>query len=122
MKSISYKEIGATVLVIVFAFLAMNPFGILMSTTFQMSMYGLLLATAAVFVGLVAKEKTLDEREEKHRATAGRIGYLCGLVVLIIGVAVQTFSHAMIDAWIIVALVAMIAGKVFARAVKDSSE
>ena len=69
-----------------------------------------------MFAGLVVKEKTLDEREEKNRAAAGRAGYLLGLIVLIVGVSVQTLSHIPLDPWIIGALVVMVLGKVFTRA------
>ena len=116
MKSLSHKEIFATVAIVIFAFLTLNPLGILMSSLFQMTAYGLLLVAVVVFAGLVIKEKTLDEREEKNRAIAGRAGYLMGLIILIIGVSVQTLSHTPLDPWIIGALVVMVLGKVFTRA------
>lgn len=115
MQSLLSKEIMGSVAVVVFAFLTLNPFHILMSTFFQMCMYGLLLVATALFAGLVARERTLDEREERHRAIAGRIGYVLGLIVLLVGISFQTLSHSPIDAWLVGALVAMVLGKVIAR-------
>ena len=122
MKSLSHKEIFATVAIVIFAFLTLNPLGILMSSLFQMTAYGLLLVAVAVFAGLVIKEKTLDEREEKNRAVAGRAGYLMGLIILIVGVSVQTLSHTPLDPWIIGALVVMVLGKVFTRAYYEDKQ
>jgi amino acid transporter len=116
MKSLSRNEIVATLAIVIFAFLTLNPFGMLMSSMLQMTVYGLLLVAVVVFAGLVVKEKTLDEREEKNRASAGRVGYVLGLVVLVAGVSVQTLSHVSLDPWIIGALVVMVLGKVFTRA------
>lgn len=122
MRSLSYKKIIPTVAVVVSAFLTLNPFHILMSNFFQMCIYGLLLVATVVFVGLIARENARDERDEKHRAAAGRVGYLLGIVVLISGVSYQTLSHSPVDPWLIVALVVMVLGKVFARAHKEEAE
>ena len=122
MKSLSSKELFATGAIVLFAFLTLNPLGMLMSSFFQMTAYGLLLVAVAVFAGFVVKEKTVDEREEKNRASASRAGYLLGLAVLVVGVSVQTLSHVPLDPWIICTLVVMVLGKVFTRAYYEDKQ
>ena len=80
-----------------------------------MTLYSVLLIVTAVFAGFVANEKVQDEREEKNRATAGRVGYLSGLLFLVIGIFVQTFTHQAVDPWLTITLVVMVIGKVFSR-------
>lgn len=115
MKNTSALEIILIGVVAILGFVLLNPFNVFMPSMLEMTLYGLLLIAAAIFAGFVASEKVYDEREEKHRATAGRIGYLLGLCVLIIGILTQTLSHRIVDQWLTSALLVMVIGKICAR-------
>ena len=115
MKLTPIKEIISVSIVVVLGLVLLNPFHFLMSSMLEMTLYSVLLVVTAVFAGLVANEKVQDEREEKNRATAGRVGYLSGLLLIVIGIFVQTFSHQTVDPWLTTTLVVMVIGKVFSR-------
>jgi hypothetical protein len=63
-----------------------------------------------VWVGFVLKEKAHDERELLLKMKSGRVAYLSGLGVLMVGLLVQGFQHA-IDPWLAVALAVMVVAK-----------
>ncbi len=67
-----------------------------------------------VFAGFVLAEKANDEREAMHAHFAGRIGYLCGLGVLTVGLIVQGLLDA-VDPWISSALAVMVVSRLVAR-------
>lgn len=54
-----------------------------------------------------------DEREVAHSHFASRVAYLSGTTVMVVGIAYQAFMHDM-DVWLVIALVVMILGKIFA--------
>ena len=54
------------------------------------------------------------------RMLSGRIGYLAGASVLVIAIAVEGF-HGAADPWLILALLAMLLGKLFVRGWADRS-
>lgn len=85
-----------------------------MSSMVHMLLLGLLVVFVGLFAGLVAHEKVVDERDEFHRALAGRVGYIAGMVVILTGIVVQTFTD-MHDTWLLLALLSMILGKIVAR-------
>jgi len=66
------------------------------------------------FAAVIFKEKSSDERETIHILTAGRISYLVGVAVLVIGIVVQGVSHN-IDPWLVIALCAMVFFKLLSR-------
>ena len=111
MKITSLNELISVIIVITLGLILLNPFDILMPSMLEMTLYGFLLLVTAIFAGFVANEKAQDEREEKNRASAGRTGYLLGLCVLVIGVAVQTFSHQTVDSWLVIGILVMVTGK-----------
>ena len=115
MKLTPVKEIISVFVVVILGLVLLNPFHFLMSSMLEMTLYSVLLVVTAVFAGLVANEKVQDEREEKNRATAGRIGYLSGLLLIVVGIFVQTFTHQTVDPWLTTTLVVMVVGKVFSR-------
>jgi len=111
MKLTPTKEIVSVIIVIIIGLVILNPLHILMSSMVEMTLYSFLLVITAIFAGFVANEKVQDEREEKHRASAGRVGYLLGLGVLVMGIAIQTFSHQTVDPWLTIGIIAMVIGK-----------
>jgi len=64
-----------------------------------------------IFASFILKEKSADEREQLHKFMAGRLAYLLGAAVLVLGVVIQALSHN-IDPWLVYALSGMILGKV----------
>ena len=67
-----------------------------------------------LFLTLVWKEKVADERDQIHRSDAGRISFMAGSIVLLLGIVTQSLSHN-IDPWLIITLIAMIFVKIAAR-------
>lgn len=64
-----------------------------------------------LFVTAIFKEQLGDERERQHARSAGRISYLIGVGLLVIGIIYQALT-GQIDTWLIVTLVAMLLSKI----------
>ena len=67
-----------------------------------------------LWMSFVVTEKAVDEREVQLKTQSGRVAYLAGIAVLMIGLIVQGFVHA-IDPWIPIALMVMVLAKFFTR-------
>lgn len=106
------SEIIIAIILVILAFVLLDPLGAFMPSGAQMMVLVLFLALFGAFIGLIWKEKVSDERENLHRLTAGRTGYLLGAAGLALGIVFQSFSYS-VDPWLVIALVAMILGKVF---------
>ena len=78
----------------------------------------MLLVLLIIAFGAVAlfmwRETSQDEREALHRMFAGRIAFIAGAAVLMVGVIVQEMRHAL-DPWLLLSLGAMVGGKILAR-------
>jgi ABC-type Co2+ transport system permease subunit len=72
----------------------------------------------AVYVIFFLREKSADEREDLHRLFAGRVAFLVGAAVLTVGIAYQSYHHAL-DAWLPLALGGMVLSKMLARLWKE---
>lgn len=108
--NISPIELITSTLIVVILILFVNPFMILMpSTVLYMALAGLIILVA-IFVGLVWREHTNDEREELHRFVASRFAYIVGIVILTIGVALESLGHTP-NVWLVSALGAMVLAK-----------
>jgi len=105
------QEIFIAVVLGVLAVLLLNPAELWMPDEFVMMAVAGLLVVFAAYAGFVWKEMGGDEREDLHRLFAGRVGFLVGAGVLVLGIGVQSFSHK-VDPWLVVALVVMIAAKI----------
>lgn len=64
-----------------------------------------------LFVTAIFKEQLGDERERQHARSTGRISYLIGVGLLVIGIIYQALT-GQIDTWLIVTLVAMLLSKI----------
>lgn len=103
-------ETTVSVILIVLIVLFLDPFMLWMPAEVVYMLVGALIVFFVLFAGLIWKERALDEREQLHKMIAGRVGYLIGTGVLVLGLIVQTFaSHP--DPWLVVALGAMVIGK-----------
>ena len=107
-------EILLNIVLIVLLVGALNPFGGWMPTPLVMALMVVLALLLALFIGSVWRERARDEREEAHRALAGRAAYLVGIALLGIGVLAQMYTHHM-DPWLLVALVGMVLSKSIVR-------
>ena len=115
-------QIVAVILLVVFLGLLSDPFMVLMPPPVAMAVLVLAAALSAAFAGLVVAERPGDEREDAHRAAAGRAAYLAGIVVLALGLLIEGFSAHHVDPWLLGALAAMIVAKVLARLRLDDRE
>jgi hypothetical protein len=98
----------------VFVFLLLillNPLKLLMPNSVNTMLILGLVVIFILFTSFIFKERSVDEREQLHKFMAGRIAYLLGTAVLVIGVVMQALSHS-VDPWLIYSLCAMIIGKI----------
>lgn len=109
-----------TLFLIIIAILLLNPFHFWMPGM----MVIFLLATALVLFGLFAsfilREKSIDEREDQHKALAGRNAFLVGSGILMLGIVIQGYSHN-VDPWLVITLIAMVITKIVTRYWSDKN-
>ncbi len=67
-----------------------------------------------VFAIFFWREQAQDEREGLHRLMAGRVAFLTGAAVLVLGIVSQTVQHQL-DPWLIATLGAMVLAKMGCR-------
>lgn len=67
-----------------------------------------------VFSALVFRERSRDERENVLRMNAGRISFLVGSVIAVVGILYQSLSHN-IDPWLVMTLTGMVLAKTLTR-------
>lgn len=118
MKNNFFEGLVAVVLVVL-AVVLVNPAGWYMSGGVAMLVLALVVAAGCAWGIFVMREGAADEREEAHRALAGRAAFLAGGAVLLLGIVLEEFAHAL-DPWLVGALVAMVAAKWVARLWSDS--
>ncbi len=118
-NSLLRSELILSLVLIALTALFLNPFQKLWMPTMFMSL--ILLIFVVVFLllaGVIWKETTGDERELQHRQTAGRMSFLVGTGILIVGIIRQTLQHTL-DPWLLVALCGMVITKLITRLYKD---
>lgn len=110
-----------TLSVVVLLGLLTDPFMVLMS---QMQLYVVLVLLTTlliVWVGLILREESSDEREVSNRAFAARWGYVSGIVILTFGLLYEGLYLHEINWWILFALIAKILSKFIARIYIEST-
>lgn len=108
-----FEIISAVVILAIAIFFASSESLSMPESVVSMLTIGLVVAFL-VFAAFIFKEKSSDEREALHILAAGRISYLVGVAVLVVGVVIQSTSHN-IDPILVVALCAMVFTKLIAR-------
>ena len=98
----------------VLLFTLTDPFMYWMPSMVQMLALTIAAALLVIFSGFFIRERAGDEREVLHRMQAGRAAFLSGISILTIALVFQGLHHE-IDAWIPMALIAMISAKLVAR-------
>ena len=119
MKNNFLKEISIGGILVLVLLLVANPFHFWMPTMMVVIILIVILITFGIYASFILSEKVIDEREDAHRALAGRVAYLSGSAVLIIATFIQEyFGH--LDIWVVIALVVMILAKICTRMYTDS--
>ena len=114
------KETIVTVALIAIAILLLNPFSFWMPDMFVVGMLALALGLFGLFASFILREKPEDERDNQHRALAGRNAFLAGAGVLTLGIVVQGYTHA-VDPWLVVTLIVMVVVKIGTRIWSDKN-
>lgn len=115
MKNSFIQEIIISLVIVILLFLFLNPFDFWMPDALLMMLIVILIITFSIFAGFIWKESVKDEREMLHRMFAGRVAYLVGVGMLMLGVVIQSLSRQ-IDLWLILTLSIMILAKIVAVA------
>ncbi len=110
MKNRTLSEVLIPLLLIALLALFLNPFSWYMPSMLVMSALCLLVLLFFIFGVFIWKEKAVDEREQIHKMLAGRIAFLVGSAVLIIGICVQEYQKNL-DPWLVYTLAAMVLAK-----------
>lgn len=110
----NYIEVFTTIMLVLLAVLILNPFSFWMP---DMMVMGILVGTLVVFgmfASFVLREKAEDERDALHKSLAGRNAFLAGAGVLMLGILIEGYNHA-VDPWLVGGLIVMIVAKVLSR-------
>ncbi len=104
-------ELFVAIILVGFLVLFLSPTGLLMPMN-ATGMTGIIVIVLFfIFAGLIWREKANDERESLHVLGAGRISFITGLSIAIIGIVKQSLNHD-IDAWLIFTAIGMILAKI----------
>ncbi len=115
-----FKEFAVGFVLVVLTILLLNPFHFWMPDMMVIIILVATLAVFSLFASFVLRERSGDERDEANRRLAGRIAFLAGTGVMIVGLIVQAFNH-IIDPWLVLALVLMILAKIGMQIYRDRS-
>lgn len=111
-------EIIVVLVVFITTILILNPFNVWMPDMAHLVVLGCLLAAFGAFAALVLREKADDEREDHHRMLSGRAAFLVGATLLVFAIAYQA-NTGLVDAWLVLTLLAMIFVKLGVRFYSD---
>lgn len=107
-------ETISTIFIVCIALLFLNPTHLTMPDSFNtMLMLGVIIAFL-FFAGIVWKEKAEDERDQVHIIHAGRLSYIIGVGLVVIGILLQAVKHE-VDAWLVITLCGMVLSKFLSR-------
>ncbi len=111
MKNNYFPEIISALVLITVLVLLINPLHIWMPNAFTMSLLGVALVVFGIFTVFMLREQPQDEREALHRLLAGRIAFLIGAGILMMGIVIQMFAHQL-DIWLPATLGGMVLAKI----------
>ncbi len=109
-----WPEFGSALVFCALALFLINPMRLWMPSMSHMMTIGLATIALAAFIVFVLREGAIDERDDAHRAIAGRMAFLAGSAVLIVGIVTQN-ARGPVDTWLVSALIAMVLAKLGAR-------
>ena len=113
------KETIVTTALVIIAILLLNPFHFWMPDMMVLCMLASALVLFGIFASFILREKSVDEREDQHKALAGRNAFLAGSGVLMLGIVVQGYTHT-VDPWLVVTLITMVVVKLITRHWSDT--
>ena len=119
MKNNIIEKVVAGALILI-AVLLLNPFNFWMPDMMVFGMLAFTLVLFGLFASFILRENTQDERDEYHRTLAGRNAFLAGSAVLIIGIMIEGYMHA-VDPWLVIALTVMLVVKIATRIWSDKN-
>lgn len=111
IKNRFITEVLISFVLVVLAGLLLNPFSWFMPSKMVMTIIISLVVVFGFFSAFVWREQARDEREMMHRTVSGRIAFLSGVLILIIGIIVQGLQHK-VDIWLVLTLLVMIFAKI----------
>ena len=115
MKKQYLGEILLSIVLIVLAIGLLDPFMLLMPGEMAMTVMLLLVLLFVIYTVFFWKERVQDEREEMHRLLVGRLAWLSGSSILILGIVWQGFIIHKVDPWLVLALSVMVLTKMLGR-------
>lgn len=121
MKNIPLSELTASAILVVILFLFIAPTSLSMPASLGPMLAIFLILAFLFFASLIWKEKSADERENLHRLNAGRVSFLFGSSVLVLGILSQSLTHN-VDPWLIYTLVIMILVKIISRIYSEKTK
>ncbi len=96
-----------------------NPLGFWMPTALAYMTVAALAVVGALYTGLLYKESSRDEREKALRGSAARVGYLTGILILILGIAIPVLQGGQPSPWVIGAIAAMVIARITSRVISE---
>ena len=106
-----FKNILVPIVVLVLAAAFLDPFMVLMPESLVYGLLVFLFITFVAYTSLIWREQAHDEREEMHRAFAGRVAYIAGSATLVTGIIYQAHFVHHVDPFLIIALAIMTIAK-----------
>jgi len=100
-----------TILSLVFVMLlaaCVDPLHLLMPTPWQMAVLAALIGAAAVYAGLLFRERPRDEREAVHLARSSRGAYFVGVIGLSAFIVYESLAGRSVNKAIVAVLAAMV--------------
>jgi len=110
-NNLFFNELTVSVILVILLALFLNPLDFLMPPPFLSMLIIFLIAIFGIFAAVIWREKPRDEREGFHSMYAGRLAFLTGSTILVIGIVIQELRHST-DPWLIYALTGMITAKI----------
>lgn len=107
-------EITISLILVLVLIFIINPLDFFMPSTLQMCIAGLAVVLFGLFASYVVKEKSIDEREDSLRSSAGRNAFLVGSGFLMVGIVAGVYKHDL-DVWLPISLVSMVVAKLYTR-------
>lgn len=115
------SQFALALIMIVLSVVLLNPTGMYMPGMMVAALMASTLAAFALFAGVIFGESAGDERDVMHRMRAGRIAFLSGALLLVLGIVSEAWNHS-VDPWLVYTLVGMILAKFCARIYTDHRE
>ena len=123
-NNLAKKTIGEFVtgiILLILLLVVLNPFHAWMPSMAVDVILALLLCSFGIFAAYILQERVVDEREERHRLLSGRIAFLSGSAVLIVGIIANELG-GINDPWLFLALVTMVIVKMATRIYTDTAQ